>query len=120
MNRSTFHVYIYGASGGPLDCRFEDVSQRLSQVDRLHIELDGSFVWVGPTWQLDGMIYDFADRIRYIDLKGHCQRQQWQSLASWIADPMNEGALCPLTVWAIDDRILHDLQSFEATCWPDA
>ncbi|HBJ35889.1 MAG TPA: hypothetical protein DDZ51_14295 [Planctomycetaceae bacterium] len=118
MIQSLFHVYIYGPDGGPLASRFEDVSDRLSQVDRLHMELDGSFVWVGPNWQLDGMIYDHADRIRYIDLKGHCQLQQWQTLMRWIADPMGSGSREFLTVWGAQQQVLHDLQSFEAIVWP--
>jgi hypothetical protein len=118
MTQSPFHVYLYGPDGGPLASRFEDVSDRLSQIDRLHMELDGSFVWVGPNWQLDGMIYDHADRIRYIDLKGHCDLQQWQAMIRWIAEPMGGGHADPLTVWVVHGQILHDLQSFEAIQWP--
>ncbi len=120
MIQSPFHVYLYGPGGGPLASRFEDVSDRLSNAERLHLELDGSFVWVGPNWQLDGMIYDHADRIRYIDLKGHCSLQQWRTLIRWISDPINSGTREPLTVWELHDQILHDLQSFEAIRWPDA
>lgn len=117
MIQSTFHVYLYGPDGGPLASRFEDVSDRLSQVDRLHMELDGSFVWVGPNWQLDGMIYDHADCIRYIDLKGHCGRQQWQALIRWIADPTGCATADTLTVWVVHDQVLHDLQDFETIRW---
>jgi hypothetical protein len=120
MIQSNFHVYLYGPGGGPLASRFEDVSDRLSQVDRLHMELDGSFVWVGPNWQLDGMIYDHADRIRYIDLKGHCPHQPWQTLIRWIVDPIGSEVGQSVTVWGVREQILHDLQSFEAIQWPDA
>jgi hypothetical protein len=113
MNQTPFHVYLYGPGGGPLASRFEDVSDRLSRVDRLHMELDGSFVWVGPDWQLDGMLYDHNDRIRYVDLKGHCSLVQWQSLIRWITDPVASGSAEPLTVWVLNKQSLHDLQTFE-------
>ena len=41
---------------------FDDVAKRLTELDRLFFEPDGSFVWVsnnGPTeWQLDGLLND--------------------------------------------------------------
>jgi hypothetical protein len=119
MTQLPFHVYIYGPQGGPINSRFEDVADRLSQVDRLHIELDGSFVWVGTNWQLDGMIYDHDDCIRYVDLKGHCAVQQWRTLLQWLADPAETGQSSSFTIWAVHDRLLHDLQSFESIRWPE-
>jgi periplasmic divalent cation tolerance protein len=113
------HVYIYGRNGEALTSRFEDVVNRLSQVDRLHIELDGSFVWVGPNWQLDGMIYDHADRIRHIDLKGHCTREPWRSLIGWLADPTGKGCTTEVTIREANGQVLHDLQSFERMHWPE-
>lgn len=118
MTQMPFHIYLYGPGGGPLTSRFEDVSDRLSKVDRLHMELDGSFVWVGPDWQLDGMLYDHNDRIRYVDLKGHCELTQWRLLIQWIADPVASGSANPLTVWVLCEQRLHDLQTFEEMCWP--
>jgi len=118
MTRSHFHVYLYGPAGGALTSRFEDVSDRLSQVDRLHMELDGAFVWVGQDWQVDGMIYDHDDRIRYVDLKGTCPLVNWQSLVRWIADPAESGMPEHPTVWMLSEQSLHDLQTFEEIIWP--
>jgi hypothetical protein len=128
MTQTHFHVYIYGPDGGPLPSRFEDVCQRLDQVDRLHMELDGSFVWVGPNWQLDGMIYDHADQIRYVDLKGHCPHQRWNTLLNWLTNPLDNQTAQPtaqptaprpaVTIREANGQVLHDLQDFETLHWP--
>lgn len=124
MTQTDFHIYIYGPDGGPLASRFEDVSQRLAQVDRLHMELDGSFVWVGPNWQLDGMLYDHADRIRYVDLKGRCPYQPWHTLLAWLTDPLDDHSAQPqtprraVTIREANGQVLHDLQDFEKLHWP--
>ena len=58
---------------------FEEFVADLEMLDRLFIELDGSFVWRGPTideqpqWQVDGNISDKQDRVFVVELKGHSQ-----------------------------------------------
>jgi len=123
MKYSRFHVYLYGPSGGPLRSRFDDVAARLAVVDRLHFEPDGSLVWVGPDWQIDGMIYDQADIVQYAELKGHIPLDRWQSLIRWIAEP--DRGVSPdghflASIWRINDQSLHDLQAFEKMHWPGA
>jgi len=123
MTHSHFHVYLYGPGGGPLSSRFDDVASRLTAVDRLHFELDGSLVWVGPDWQIDGMIYDQAEIVQYAELKGHSPLARWQSLIRWIADPasaVGPGGQVSASIWRFNDQSLHDLQAFERLHWPDA
>ncbi len=72
----------------PLSVTFEEVAAKLSTFPNLHFEPDGSFVWgsteyrpnTGRLWQLDCMVYDRADRIEYVELKGNCNRNTWESL----------------------------------------
>jgi hypothetical protein len=60
----------------PFDLSFEEVYFALERLPRMYIEPDGSFVWtssVGKTsWQLDGVLYDRAQRLLHVDLKGTC------------------------------------------------
>jgi hypothetical protein len=52
------------------DVSFEEAAERLDGLARLHFEPDGSFVWVGDGWQLDGVMYDRNGRVAHIELKG--------------------------------------------------
>ena len=67
------------------DCSFETARQRLSQLERMYCEGDGSFVWVspqggGPAWQVDGNLYDRNERLLFVDLKGTCPSGQFDHL----------------------------------------
>lgn len=68
----------------PLDVSFERASERLAELPRLFIEPDGSFVWVGdssgPAWQVDGVLYDRAGRVQYVELKGNCPVERFDEL----------------------------------------
>lgn len=63
----------------PFDLSFEDAAAALGKLDRLFLEPDGSFVWVSQAgelgWQLDGMLYDRAGHLLYVELKGTCDEQ---------------------------------------------
>lgn len=76
-----FHIYLYGMGRGPIPITFEQLAERLSNVERIYFEMDGSFVWTGESdlgrWQLDGMVYDAAGSVQYIDLKGWCPWSVW-------------------------------------------
>lgn len=83
---------------------FEQVSEALGKLPRMFIEPDGSFVWVSAGergWQIDGMLYDGAGRLWYMELKGQCPEQEFERLLSalgWPATPvtvqlMREGEL---------------------------
>ncbi len=109
-----FHVYLYGPGGGPMTSRFDDVAQRLLELRRLHFEPDGSLLWAGGHWQVDGMIYDRCGILQYADLKGRCPLEDWQLLIQRIAGPAS-----PATVLRLSDQSLHDLQTFEKLTWPD-
>jgi hypothetical protein len=60
---------------------FEDVATDLARFERMYIEPDGSFVWVSgrsePSWQVDGNLYDHQERVRFVEVKGSCPREQF-------------------------------------------
>jgi len=68
----------------PMDVTFDQAIERLEQLPRMFVELDGAFVWVSqhgdPPWQLDGCLYDRDGQIVYVDLVGSCPRQQFDGL----------------------------------------
>ncbi len=53
---------------------FEEVAQRLTELPRMFLEPDGSFVWVvddlDRQYQLDGSLYDDGVRMLHVELKG--------------------------------------------------
>jgi hypothetical protein len=117
MTFRPFHVHLYGAGGGPMTSRFDDVATSLAAVERLYFEPDGSFVWAGPEWQIDGMIYDRDGVLQYADLKGHCPLPLWRQLTVWIAGSASDSSHPVATVWLPGGQILHDLQTFEEVHW---
>ena len=107
---NTFHLYLYGPNCGPIETTFDDASERLSNLDRLAFEADGSFVWT-PTRgeQVFGMLYDAADRLQYVELRGQCNLACWQTLIQAVrGDCKHE-----MAVMSLPGRQLHDLQDFE-------
>ncbi len=109
--RVNFHVYVYGDGGGPIGSSFEEAAARLVGIERLYFEPDGSFVWSGPALgeQLDGMVYDAAGRIRYVDLQGSCSLGRWRGVLEAICPRLSEVA----AVMRIPEGTWNDLQTFE-------
>ncbi len=70
---------------------FEQVFERMQQLKRMFIELDGSFVWAGTVgnhrWQLDGMLYDHNGQLQRVELKGACPVAAWKELLTCLDWP---------------------------------
>lgn len=70
---------------------FEHVFERLQQLERMFIELDGSFVWSGKfadqAWQMDGMLYDCGGQLQRLELKGACPVSAWKELLECLTWP---------------------------------
>lgn len=69
---------------------FEKVSEALARLPRMFIEPDGAFVWVGggePSWQLDGVLYDGAAGLWYVELKGWCPEARFDELLGTLGWP---------------------------------
>lgn len=68
----------------PMSVSFEQAYESLSQLPRMFIELDGSFVWVSSAaetkWQVDGNLYDRAGVLMFVDLKGYCPSSRFDEL----------------------------------------
>lgn len=94
---TNFQIHLFAepgpgqiASESMMAITFELLAERLQKFDRLHFEMDGSFVWTGSTpnpWQLDGMVYDLGQQIQRVELKGSCPRVNWNTLLSAIGYP---------------------------------
>lgn len=113
----SFAIHLQAADRQPLPVSFEAAEARLTALEQLYFEPDGSFLWRGrqPTvWQIDGMLYDAAGRLQYIDLRGHCPQPQWRRLL----DALVPGG-GPLTLIRLSDGGLQNLQQFEAEIWGD-
>jgi hypothetical protein len=121
-----FHVQLVARDGSDLGTRYDQVCESLETITarlaeggecqdstRLQLELDGSFVCVGAGWQLDGMMYDIAERLQYVDLKGACPKAFWSALIHCLAASPSAAAVVKLPQGG-----LYDLQTFEASAWP--
>lgn len=108
------HLHLLGPAGGPLGGFFDEVVQRLTAIERLHYEPDGSLLWSGKSWQIGGLIYDRAETVQYVELQGTLPVDCWQRLIRAIAGPDGQ-----VSVLRLQDQSLHDLQSFESSTWPE-
>ena len=77
-------VQIHSVPDKRLPQSFECLAEQLANMPGMYFEMDGSFVWVdqqnAQSHQMDGMVYDRADRIEYVEIKGGCSTKQWQTL----------------------------------------
>jgi hypothetical protein len=65
------------ALGEPMAVSFEEARAALAELPRIYVEPDGSLVWVSSSneadrWQVDGVLYDRAERLLFVDLSGSC------------------------------------------------
>jgi hypothetical protein len=73
-------------------CSFEQAQTSLTQLNRMYCEPDGSFVWVSsqnedPRWQVDGNLYDRAERLLFVDVKGSCPAEAFDQLLNSLGWP---------------------------------
>ena len=80
----TLQVPHEALGGTTFDCTFETAIARLSQLERMYSEPDGSWVWVSsqgaPPWQVEGNLYDKSERLLFVDAKGSCPAEQFDRL----------------------------------------
>ena len=106
-----FHIYLYGPAQGPIDTTFEDAAERLQRLDRLAFEPDGSFVWArnGGRQKVFGMLYDAANQIQYVELRGQVDLETFQTIVKAISNDQIDD----LAVMKLPERQLQQLQDFE-------
>jgi hypothetical protein len=72
-------------------CSFETAQARFSELERMFIEADGSFVWASPqgspAWQVDGNLYDRNEQLLFVDMKGVCPAEQFDRLLTALGWP---------------------------------
>lgn len=76
-----FHVNLFGH---PFTCNWEQAAAALQCLPRMIFEPDGSWIWSGGVgtnrWQIDGHLFDFADRLHRVELHGACPAEQFDVL----------------------------------------
>ena len=64
---------------------------RLAGLERMYCEPDGSFVWVSSQadrlWQVDGNLYDRAERLLFVDVRGTCPAEEFDRLLQCLGWP---------------------------------
>ena len=114
-----FHIYLYGIDRGTIPTSFEHLAERLSDFERIYFELDGSFVWTGGSehgrWQLDGMVYDAAGAVQYVDIKGWCPWKIWNSFLTILGG--DEGWSEDWTVIRLPAQREQTLATFNEEIW---
>jgi hypothetical protein len=83
-----FHVNLFGH---PFTWTWEQAAAQLELLPRMIFEPDGSWVWsggVGPDrWQVDGHLFDFAERLHRVELHGECPAEQFDRLLACFGWP---------------------------------
>ena len=113
----SFQAYVYLNEGQPLGRSLEQVVGPMASLDGLFFEWDGSLTWANQSegWQIDGMVYDNATEIQYVDLHGRISRAEnaillhdrlRQLFGTW-GDPAD------LMLLRLPDRRWQTLQDFE-------
>lgn len=79
----------------PMAIEFDESLARLSRLERMYAEPDGSFVWTssreGRAWQVDGNLFDKDGRVLLVDVKGTCPPAEFDRLLhcfGWPAEPL--------------------------------
>lgn len=75
----------------PMAVGFDDAFDRLGRLDRMYVEPDGSLVWTSPRegvrWQVDGNAFEKDGRVLFVDLKGSCPPEAFDSLLACFGWP---------------------------------
>jgi len=95
----------------PIAMPFDDAMQRLSALERMFVEPDGSFVWVspreGPSWQVDGNAFERDGRVQLVDLKWSCPPEAFDRLLAAFGWPHE-----PIMMQLVRAAVLLDEETF--------
>ena len=76
-----FHTNVFG---DPFYCTWEDAAAELKTLPRMIFEPDGSWIWSGGVgrdrWQVDGHLFDFAQRLHRVELHGECPPEAFDNM----------------------------------------
>lgn len=95
----------------PMAIGFDAAFERLSALDRMYAEPDGSFVWTSPReglcWQVDGNAFERNGRVLLVDLKGTCPATAFDALLAAFGWPEQ-----PLMVQLVRPAVFLDVGTF--------
>jgi hypothetical protein len=114
-------VRIYSQPGESIPQSFEGFIEQVSHWEGMFAELDGSWVWVfqegDKRYQLDGMLYDRAGGIEYVEIKGRATRRAWEQICNLLLDDFQRSSPD-----AFERHLrVHDIeqQCWRSPCDPD-
>ena len=93
--------------------RFEQALEALTRLPRLDAEPDGFFLVSGEQdgkrWQIDGHLFDFADRLHRVELHGDCPPEMFDALLGCFGWPQT-----PLAFELVHEGVALDETAFRA------
>lgn len=107
-------VRIYSQTGQSICQSFEGFIESVNLWEGMFAEPDGSWVWVffedSKRYQLDGMLYDRAGVIEYIEIKGQTTKEAWERICNLLLSDFQRSSPD-----AIAEHLrVHDI---EQQCW---
>ncbi len=92
----------------PFPVSFEEATDRLNALPRMFCEPDGALVWTTDQgWQVDGTLYDRQGRLWYLELKGSCSPEAFDTLLAAVVP-----AELPLVFQLAREGVLLDAAEF--------
>ncbi len=95
----------------PMNCTFEAACDRLSVLEQMFCEPDGSFVWTSApgesAWQVDGNLYDLRGRLLFVEANGSCPAERFDQLLTALGWPET-----PLVFQLTREAVLLDEAEF--------
>ncbi len=100
----------------PLDVTFEELMDQLSNLPRLYVELDGSFVWRGEDggqlWQMDGLLHDSGQQVQYVEVKGTVDRNAWHKFTTILSSQRDD-----LVIHSVDRGYFMHIHEVDRVLW---
>ena len=107
-------VRIYSQPGESICQSFEGFIDAVSPWEGMFAEPDGSWVWVfhdnSIRYQLDGMLYDRAGVIEYLEVKGQATKDAWERICTHLLSDFQRSS--PDAI--VQHLRVHDI---EQQCW---
>lgn len=98
-----------------LPVTFDHAASELSQIEGLHFELDGSFVWGrgagSDRWQVNGQLTDGGDQLEFVELRGTCPEEVLDLLLQAFTHAQQS-----LLVQLVQEGVYVEVETMKQTC----